>query len=185
MRTLSKARPVGCGETLPRRGIAARTRDALHDQRVVRHGWQAGRRVLALAMALSLSGAPAIVSASLPATAHQCRCHHGPDEDCDCPRCHRALEAASEDATLPPCHRAAARARLARKAVPRAGLCVKSSCGSDEEGVRSPPQSEPMFLPVTHRTVRVGHANLLPSPQTRAGRDRDRPLTPPPRSSRT
>jgi hypothetical protein len=142
------------------------------------------RSLVAVVLALSASGAGGVVVDGLVEhREHRCRCHHGPDEDCGCSSCHRALVAASEDRRLPPCHRAAAKARLARAAKAPSHACIKGSCGSDDEGTPRAPQREPLVLSKTPQLRRVPRSAPVSIADGAAGRDADRPATPPPRAS--
>ncbi|MFT3914646.1 MAG: hypothetical protein QM704_11165 [Anaeromyxobacteraceae bacterium] len=142
-------------------------------------GWW--RPAVALALALSASGAGGLVDATRP-PAHHCRCHHGPDEDCDCTGCHRALEAAARDEALPPCHRAAAKARLARSARPPAHPCVKGTCGNEEAGAPRAPGHEPVVLPAARPALTLPAPRATPRAVALAGLGAARPVTPPPRA---
>jgi len=114
---------------------------------------------------------------------HHCRCHHRPDEDCDCPRCHRALVAAAEDGRLPPCHRAAAKARLARAAKPPVQACIKGSCGSEDQDTPRAPHQEPLVLSRVPQLCRVSTSAPAAMPTVADGRDAEGPAAPPPRAS--
>jgi hypothetical protein len=145
---------------------------------------RAWRSLIALVLALSASGAGgAVLDGLRPHVHHQCRCHHGPGEDCSCGYCRRALAAAADDPRLPPCHRAAAKARLARAAKPATHPCIKGSCGSEDGDAPRAPQHEPLVLSQSPRLLRLPRSAPVSIAATAAGRDSDGPATPPPRAS--
>ncbi|MFO0585798.1 MAG: hypothetical protein U0229_26240 [Anaeromyxobacter sp.] len=142
-------------------------------------GWW--RPAVALALALSASGAGGLVEVTRHPV-HHCRCHHGPDEDCDCKGCHRALEAAARDEALPPCHRAAAKARLARAARPPAHPCVKGTCGNEDEDAPRAPGQEPLVLPAARSALTLPAPRAIPHAVAVDGLGAALPATPPPRA---
>jgi len=151
---------------------------------VLRRAAGSWRPLVALVLALSASGAGGVALDAVKHPAqHRCRCHHGPDEDCACPGCHRALVAQAEDSGAPPCHRAAAKARLARAARHPDAACVKGSCGSEDEQTPRAPQHDPVVL------SRAPALRSVPAPRLTAldarvsCRGAGRPATPPPRAS--
>lgn len=105
-------------------------------------------RLGAAAVALVLSGAPALAAAAAPEREHRCACWHARGEECSCARCHAAARRTSrppvarappchgprsEEAPAPPCHgpRAAAPARPERREVP-AAPAIAGCCGAPE-----------------------------------------------------
>ena len=94
-------------------------------------------RAVAAALAVAISGAPALAAALLPEPPHVCQCRaHGVDHRCACPVCARLAHDARRGALkdLPPCHRDAAIADEGAHAAREATLtCVEPTCGGAEK----------------------------------------------------
>jgi hypothetical protein len=118
-------------------------------------------QLAAVAVALALSGAPALLEPPSGGKGHRCQCpvkngHH----DCACPLCHAEaanLDAsAADDPRLPACHRALAAkkraeaSRVDRSAKRRAATdhALTSSCGTSDPRFRAPPGSDRFMLPL-------------------------------------
>lgn len=68
---------------------------------------------------------------------HRCNCRHGPEKQCSCSTCKRAVLTTrlAEAERQPPCHRDAARRKVQRElneeTSPRP--CLRGTCGAPEE----------------------------------------------------
>ena len=153
-------------------------------------------QLAAVAVALALSGAPALVEPTSPGKGHRCQCpvkngHH----DCACPLCHAEAahldKSAADDPRLPACHRAlAAKKRSEASQADRAAKrraatdpAVTSSCGTSDPRFRAPPGTDRFMappawqLPGRSATVEVAAVRALLLCALRE------PETPPPRAA--
>jgi len=119
--------------------VAAARRPA-HLSAVSERGFHGpGGRVVALFVALALSGAMPQMGAVAHEREHRCTCHHAPGEVCSCPGCRRAAADVrmAQLADLPPCHRAAAIAAMEREEreerEPPPGTAVIEGCCDSPE----------------------------------------------------
>jgi len=106
----------------------------------------------ALLVALSLTGAPAVLSRHAPVEKHRCSCRSkaGEAHRCACGLCQRAaLAARAADGAAPPCHRAAAREALddAQRSRRQTEPCVEGSCGPPGRGAPAVAGLDPFCLP--------------------------------------
>lgn len=108
-------------------------------------------RVAAIAVALALTGAPALAEQHAPQREHRCTCRAaGRVHECACPRCHAAARAAG-DARTPPCHRAAPGAPAPAASRDPAASCWTGSCGAPDAPVTSLLALEAFTVPAGSR----------------------------------
>jgi hypothetical protein len=142
-------------------------------------------RVAAVFVAIALTGAPRLVTASRPkGAAHRCQCaSHKEHHECACPACRSARTdaRAHNEQKLAACQRRAkaqAAERERSDAPASRPACVRSSCGTPEEPARSASAGIDLFtlpaalcltlLPLLERASMVQSVlqNATPDPET-------------------
>jgi hypothetical protein len=132
-----------------------------------------GSRLVAVVVAVLLSGAPRVVTARSAEGGQSCKCHHGATR-CQC--CSRMHLGATKQS--PPCHRGTEDDRPRPSSL---GACIASGCGVPEAHVQQRTGTDVFMLSAAVQVSALSESDTVFVPRCEEHERAQEPDTPPPR----